>query len=71
MSKTRKWGSSLGLIIPKRIVEKLQLQENQEVIFEIQPKTSVLKEMFGVGKGKTKKKTEQIIQEARIELGVD
>ena len=34
-TKIKKRGNSLGFIIPKEAVEKLNLAENQEMIFEI------------------------------------
>ena len=34
-AKTKKWGSSLGVIIPKEIVKKERLQEGQEIRIEI------------------------------------
>ena len=33
--KTKKWGNSLGLLIPKPEAVKLNLQENREVVVEI------------------------------------
>ncbi|MEK6948904.1 MAG: AbrB/MazE/SpoVT family DNA-binding domain-containing protein [Nanoarchaeota archaeon] len=50
-AKTRKWGNSLGIIIPKEEVENLNLRENQTVIVEITKKENPLKELFGFGKG--------------------
>ncbi len=44
--KLKKWGSSLGLIVPKEIVLKERLKEGEEVIFEIKKKIN-LKEVFG------------------------
>ena len=32
---TRKWGNSLGITLPKKIVEEEKLHENQKVIVEI------------------------------------
>jgi len=70
-TKLRKWGSSLGVIIPKNVVEDMRLAQNQEVLIDIESKTNVLKELFGSAKSKVKKPTEQILKEARKELGVD
>ena len=33
--QTRKWGNSLGIAIPKKIIEEESLHENQKVIIEI------------------------------------
>ena len=46
---TKKWGSSLGIIIPKRIVERENLKQNQEIkilAVEIKEKPKV-KDIFG------------------------
>ena len=63
ISKTRKWGSSLGIIIPKKIKDELKLRENQEVFIEIKPKDNPLKELFG--SVKLSKPTEQLLKEIR------
>ncbi len=33
--QTRKWGNSLGIAIPKKIIEEEFLHENQKIIIEI------------------------------------
>jgi len=63
ISKTRKWGSSLGIVIPKDIVKELKLRENQDVIVDIKPKDNPLRELFG--SGKFSKPTEQLLKEIR------
>ncbi len=63
ISKTRKWGSSLGVIIPKDVVKELKIRENQEVYLEIKPKDNPLKELFG--SVKLSKPTEQLLKEVR------
>jgi len=65
MSKTRKWGNSLVVLIPKDEARKLNLKENEEVSLEIKQSRNVLRELFGFAKGKINKSTEQIIKEAR------
>ena len=34
-TKTKKWGSSLGIIIPKEIVRKERIREGQEIKIDI------------------------------------
>ena len=34
---TRKWGNSLGITIPKNVVEEEHLREDQKVLVEIKP----------------------------------
>ena len=65
ISKTRKWGSSLGVVIPKDVVKELKLRENQEIVIEIAPKENPLKELFGMGRGKITKSTEEILRDSR------
>ena len=68
ITKTRRWGNSLGVRIPKDAVKEMKLRENQEIAIEIKPKENVLKELFGFAKGKTNKSTEEILNEARKNL---
>ena len=63
ISKTRKWGSSLGVIIPKNVVKELKLRENQEIVIDVKPKENPLKELFG--SAKLSKPTEQLLKEIR------
>ena len=43
--QTRKWGNSLGIAIPKKIIEEESLHENQKVIIEIK-KVANIKTLF-------------------------
>lgn len=43
----RKWGSSLGIIIPKEIVNEEHIAENEKLIVEIKRKHKA-KEFFGL-----------------------
>ena len=49
ITKTKKWGSSLGIIIPKIIVERENLKQNQEIkILAVETKEKVrVKSIFG------------------------
>ena len=49
-AKIKIWGNSLGIVIPKEIVIKEDLQENDEVIVKISKKNT-LEDFFGKGKG--------------------
>ncbi|MBS3145347.1 hypothetical protein J4414_00910 [Candidatus Woesearchaeota archaeon] len=59
-AKTKKWGSSLGIIIPKTIVEKSEVKPNENVTLDLK-KTHKAKEFFGLLK--EWKKTEQKIKD--------
>ena len=48
--KTKKWGNSIGILIPIDEVRNFNLKENQEVVVDIVKKNNVLKELFGSGK---------------------
>lgn len=62
--KTKKWGNSLGIIIPSKEAESLKLKENQTIRVDIHLTTeNPLKEMFGSLKFKTP--TEKILKEIR------
>lgn len=63
-SVARKWGSSIGLTIPKEVVKKINLKENKRVRFIIIEDESPIKKTFGMLK-EWKKPTEQIIKEMR------
>jgi antitoxin component of MazEF toxin-antitoxin module len=61
--KVRKWGNSLGVLIPSCTAQKLSLKPNEEIVVEITKKQNVLKELFGAGK--FNKTTEEILKEVR------
>ena len=49
IGKIRKWGNSLGLLIPKDDAMGLGLKENQVVGVDIIKKDNPLRELFGFG----------------------
>ncbi|MBI2144410.1 AbrB/MazE/SpoVT family DNA-binding domain-containing protein [Candidatus Woesearchaeota archaeon] len=59
--KAKKWGSSLGLVIPKEMVKEMGAQEKSEFVMSLRPtgKSDVLKQAFGKLKGKGERKTAQ------------
>ena len=61
--KTKKWGNSIGVIIPSETIEKLNIKPEETITIEVTKKENVLEEMFG--KGKFKKPTAQILKEIR------
>ena len=63
LMKTRKWGSSIGIVIPKKVAKELRIRENQDVIVDIKPKDNPLRELFG--SAKLSKPTEQLLKEIR------
>jgi antitoxin component of MazEF toxin-antitoxin module len=61
--KVRKWGSSLGIVIPKEIAEAKGVKPGDEVLAELR-KISNMKEIFGSLRG-WRRSTQQIKEEAR------
>ncbi len=52
---TKRWGNSLGLLIPKEIIRDSHIRENEKVIvLVLKDNSSVLKETFGIAQGKIK-----------------
>jgi len=64
--KTKKWGNSIGVVIPFKTAHKLKLRPEETVIIEITKKDNVLKDLFGALK--FKKRTERILKEVREDL---
>ena len=64
--KTKKWGNSVGLLIPKRY----SLRANQEVKVHIEPakRFSTVKDIFGTLK--EKHSTKQLMHEIDKELDI-
>ena len=59
---TKKWGSSLGIIIPRRVVKEERLQEGQEIRIEIMGRRKTTgADIFG--KLKFKKSTQEMLDE--------
>ena len=46
-TQTKKWGSSLGIILPKSIVEAHHIKEKEKIVVEIKKK-HLVKEFFGM-----------------------
>ena len=68
-TKAKKWGNSLGIVIPSEIAEKEHIKENKLVrLFIIKDNRNVAKETFGLLKGRIKKSAQQIKDELREEL---
>ncbi len=63
-TKTRKWGSSLAIILPKVLTEMKNIRENEEVIVEVK-KPLLAREVFGMLPRTSKKTAQQIKDEMR------
>jgi antitoxin component of MazEF toxin-antitoxin module len=61
----KRWGSSIGIILPKAIVEANRIRENDEVLIEVKKKI-LAGEMFGrFPEWKSKKSAQELKDEAR------
>lgn len=59
----KKWGSSIAVIIPKEVVDKKKIRENEEITIEVKKKP-LAGELFGKFSG-WKKSAQQIKDEMR------
>jgi len=64
---TRKWGNSIGVILPKEFVEKQKIKENQEIIINVIQEAD-LSNIFGMIK-KRKMSGQKMKDLARKEWG--
>ena len=63
---TKKWGNSLGVILPAEFVKQNNIQEGEELEIILEKKKNVLKELFG--SCKSKKTADQVRKEFRKEF---
>ena len=71
-AKVKRWGNSFFIVIPAEVVNKEGIKEEQEIrVIVLQDSSKVLKETFGMLKGKLKKTAQQLKDEARRELYPD
>lgn len=64
----KQWGSSLGVVIPKRIVEKEHIKENEKIIIEVK-KAHTAREVYGLIPKGWKTSTQELKDEARKAWG--
>jgi len=65
----KRWGNSIGIIIPKEVIDREHIKEKGIVRFLIiKESDKILRETFGLAKDKIKKSTQQIKNEIRNEL---
>lgn len=50
--ETKQWGNSVGVIIPREVINGLKIKVGESVLMEIEKKENPLKSLFGFGKGK-------------------
>jgi len=66
-SIARKWGNSLGVVIPLNVIQRENLKENTEVTLKI-VKKSPFEELFG--SVKFKRPAKEIVKELKKECNI-
>ncbi len=66
--KARKWGNSLGVVIPNEISKELNIKENEDIEIILLKNNNVLKETFGMLKGKIKESSQKMKDRLRKEM---
>ncbi len=67
--ETKKWGNSVGLVLPKEILEQENIKGEHERLFVlIRKENSTPSSTFGLLKGRIKKSTQEIKDELRKDL---
>ena len=61
-TKVRKWGRSLGVVIPKEKILKEGIKENETISILIGKKKNIFKEIFGTVK--IKRPTQELLDES-------
>jgi len=64
--KTKQWGNSIGVILPKDIIREKNIKPDEEIFLEIEKKRSILRELFGALR--FKKSTKTLLGESRKSL---
>ena len=68
-ARLKRWGNSLGIVIPVEIISKEGMKENEDVkIILVKDSRNALRDTFGMGKGKLKKTGQEFKDELRREL---
>ncbi|MBD3247094.1 AbrB/MazE/SpoVT family DNA-binding domain-containing protein [Candidatus Pacearchaeota archaeon] len=60
----RKWGNSIAVILPKDLIDKNKIKENDEIIIKIE-KRPLAGELFGKFARRSKKTAQQIKDEMK------
>ena len=65
ITKTKRWGNSIGIVIPKEDAERMNIKIGESIMIEIKKKENVLRELQGSMKFGDSKK---ILKEIRKEM---
>ncbi len=64
-TKVKKWGNSLGIILPKKLARKQKMRLGQDIVIDIKTQ-NVLRETFGTFK--FKRSVEEMMRDTDKEL---
>ena len=72
IGKAKKWGNSIGIIVPRDIIIKEQIKPNDTILIEIKKELKV-KDLMEIAKKVKQKKfdTEKIMKESKDMWGMD
>lgn len=62
-ARLKRWGNSLGIVVPRDVVRRKGLREGDVVEFQVDRKTKSYRDYFGTFK--PKKSTRRLLREAR------
>jgi antitoxin component of MazEF toxin-antitoxin module len=67
IARTRKWGNSIGVILPKNELDRLKIGADEEISIEVKRKENPLKDLYEAKLPKiTRKEFEKIRKEFRM-----
>lgn len=62
--KTKKWGNSIGVVLPKEVVDEVGIKIEETIVIDIKKRLKV-KDVFGLFPRTSKKTAQQIKDEMR------
>lgn len=65
-TKVKQWGNSVGIVIPREAVDRMNLKLGESIIIDIKRKEGVLRELFGSMKFGNSRK---LLKEIRKDMG--
>ncbi len=67
-SVAKKWGNSMGILIPMDVVKKEKIKDGQDVEIIIMKSDNTLRKLFGLMKNEWKEPTQKIKDDIKKEL---
>ncbi len=67
----KKWGNSIGVILPKDVLERGEIKENDTIRFLLIKENQTPKKIFGMFKGRIHKGTQELKDQIRREVHND